>query len=91
MAPARGGWADAAIVDRFTRFCERSVAALGDLIGMGCTINEPNIVSLMGYVSAVFPPAFATSRVRRVNENMIAADRKSYDAIESGPATSRSG
>ena len=45
-----------AIVDRFTRFCERTVAHLGDLIAIGCTINEPNIVSLMGYVGGAFPP-----------------------------------
>jgi len=28
-----------------------------DLIGMGCTINEPNVVSVLGYISAEFPPA----------------------------------
>ncbi|MDQ1535110.1 MAG: beta-glucosidase, partial [Actinomycetota bacterium] len=32
---ARGGWAEPAVVDHFARVCERSVAALGDLIGMG--------------------------------------------------------
>ena len=53
---SRGGWAEPAVVDHFARFCERSVAALGDLIGMGCTINEPNVVSVLGFISAEFPP-----------------------------------
>lgn len=83
---ARGGWAEPSVVDHFARFCERSVAALGDLIGMGCTINEPNVVSVLGYVSGEFPPGgrdFAA--FGRVNEHMIAAHRKSYDVIKAGP------
>ena len=83
---ARGGWAEPAIVDAFTRFCERSVAALGDLIAIGCTINEPNIVSLMGYLSGVFPPGLHDfGAYPRANENLLAAHRRSYDAIKSGP------
>ena len=82
---ARGGWAEPAIVDHFARFCERSVAALGDLIGMGCTINEPNVVSVLGYVSGEFPPGVQDfAAFGRVNEHMIAAHRKSYDVIKSG-------
>ena len=59
----RGGWDEPEIVDRFARFCERTVAHLGDLIAIGCTINEPNIVSLIGYVVGRFPPGRA--RLRR--------------------------
>src|SRR6478736_3447357 len=82
---ARGGWSDPAIVDHFARFCERSVAALGDLIGMGCTINEPNVVSVLGYVSGEFPPgARDFDRFAKANEHLIAAHRKSYDVIKAG-------
>ena len=38
-----GGWEDAKSVDRFARYCERAGAALGDLVGRACTINEANI------------------------------------------------
>ena len=31
------------------RFCERATRHLGDLIGMGCTINEPNTPMLISY------------------------------------------
>jgi beta-glucosidase len=40
---ADGGWESDATVDRFTRYCERATAHLGDLIGLGCTINEANL------------------------------------------------
>ena len=58
----RAGWRrwaagrSEAIVDRFARYCERTVAHLGDLIPMACTINEPNVVSLIGYRVGAFPP-----------------------------------
>jgi beta-glucosidase len=39
---ARGGWEDSGTPDRFARYCERSAKAIGDLIEIACTINEPN-------------------------------------------------
>jgi beta-glucosidase len=39
---ARGGWEDEGTAESFARYCERSARHLGDLIGMACTINEPN-------------------------------------------------
>jgi beta-glucosidase len=83
---SRGGWAEPAIVDHFARFCEHAVDALGDLIAMGCTINEPNVVSVLGYISGEFPPGLRDfAAFAKVNENMIAAHRKSYDVIKAGP------
>jgi beta-glucosidase len=46
---ADGGWTDARTADRFARFCERATRHLGDLIGMGCTINEPNTPMLISH------------------------------------------
>ena len=83
-----GGWTDPAIVDRFARFCEHAVAHLGDLIGMGCTINEPNIVSLMGHMVGAFPPGHRDlGEYAAANEHLKAAHRKSYDVIKAGPGT----
>ena len=53
---ARGGWEAPDAPERFARFCERAVAHLGDLIGWGCTLNEPNVVGVMGYTMGAFPP-----------------------------------
>ena len=81
-----GGWENEQIVDRFARYCERAVAQLGDLVAIGCTINEPNIVSLMGYMLGAFPPGRSDRGAYAVvNENLKAAHRRAYDALKSGP------
>jgi beta-glucosidase len=46
---ADGGWADERTAERFARFCETATRHLGDLIGMACTINEPNTPVLVSY------------------------------------------
>jgi beta-glucosidase len=84
-ATADGGWHDDRIVDRFIRFCEYAAGQLGDLITRACTINEPNVVSYIGYQVGVFPPGVLDADLwRRAYENMIEAHRKSYDAIKAG-------
>lgn len=83
---ARGGWEDPGIVDAFGRFCERAVAHLGDLVGIGCTINEPNVVSICGYLIGIFPPGKNDlAAYARVNDVMIDAHRRAYEVIKAGP------
>jgi len=86
-AAADGGWANPVTAERFARFCEHAVAALGDRIGMACTINEPNIVPLMGWLMGAFPPGktqdldgYAASTA-----TLIDAHRRAVDALKSGP------
>jgi beta-glucosidase len=52
---AAGGWEDPKTPERFARFCERATRYLGDLIGAGCTLNEPNL-SLLLTKSGIIPP-----------------------------------
>jgi beta-glucosidase len=83
---ARGGWHAPEVVDRFARYCERAAAHLGDEIGIACTLNEPNIVSLLGYLIGDFAPGHRDfHEYAKVNEHLIAAHRASYDAVKSGP------
>jgi beta-glucosidase len=84
---ALGGWQAPEIVDRFTRFCEHAVTHLGDLITIGCTINEPNISSLMGYLWGTHPPGRRgdIDAYRRATEHFLRAHRSAYDVIKSGP------
>jgi beta-glucosidase len=83
---ARGGWVAPEIVDKFARFCEGAVAHLGSEIGIACTINEPNVVSMLGYLIGDFPPGHRDfGEYAKVNEHLIAAHRKAYDALKSGP------
>src|SRR5207245_1613206 len=51
---ALDGWTDPRTAERFARYVERATAHLGDLVGWACTINEPNIVSAMGFRHGVF-------------------------------------
>jgi len=83
---AAGAWEALHAPDRFARFCERATAHLGDLIGMAATLNEPNVVSTMGWRLGLFPPR-VRDRVRRdiVNHALVTAHRKAVDAIRSGP------
>ena len=66
---ADGGWLDDRTPERFARFAEYAVQALGDLCSLWCTINEPVIFATMGYLNGEFPPGMrdigATLRVAR--------------------------
>ena len=78
----RGGWEQAETADRFAAYCERAAAHLSDGIRRACTINEPSMVSTIGYLWGVFPPGKRDVGLRRqVNEVMVDAHRKAVDAI----------
>ena len=81
-----GGWESRVTAERFARFCERAVAHLGDVVGMHCTLNEPNIVALMGHYLAVFPPGKSDETALDQSTNvLIRAHQLAVDAIRSGP------
>ncbi len=82
----RGGWEAADAPERFARFCQRAVAHLGDLVGWACTLNEPNIVAMMGYGYGIFPPGLRDwDRRREVNGALCRAHRLGTEALRSGP------
>jgi beta-glucosidase len=84
-ATADGGWSDPAIVDRFGRFCEATIGHLGDLVARACTINEPNIVSYMGYMAGVFPPGCRDrDRWLWASDNFVAAHRRAVEVLKAG-------
>lgn len=51
-----GGWASAEAPESFHRFVRRTVAELGELVDLWCTINEPNIYAANGWMVGEFPP-----------------------------------
>ncbi|HEV8065018.1 MAG TPA: family 1 glycosylhydrolase, partial [Acidimicrobiales bacterium] len=83
---ARGGWESADAPDRFASFVARAAARLGDLIGTACTINEPNVIGVMGYNVGTFPPGVKDDLGRHiaVNEQMVRAHRLAVEALRSG-------
>jgi beta-glucosidase len=83
-----GSWESLHAPARFARYCERVTAHLGDLIGMACTINEPNVVATMGWCLGIFPPR-VRDRLRRDTVNQACLKERGrvngVEAIRSGP------
>ncbi|MGH9027885.1 MAG: glycoside hydrolase family 1 protein [Acidimicrobiia bacterium] len=86
-AAADGGWENPVTAERFARFCEHAGGALGDEIGIACTLNEPNIVNLMGWVMGMFPPGKTDdmSAYGRATATLIDGHRRAVDALKAGP------
>jgi beta-glucosidase len=83
-----GGWEEPVVAERFARFCEHAAAHLGDETGMVCTINEPNVVAVLGYYLGLFPPGKRDEDVtNRAIDNLVRAHRLGYEAIKAGPGT----
>ena len=76
----RGGWLAGDAVERFTRYCERVSRELGELMPWTCTINEPQIVALFGYLTGHHPPGVQDAEAwRRVTRTLIEAHRAVVD------------
>ncbi len=86
---ARGGWEAPDAPERFGRFVARATAHLGDLIGWACTLNEPNVIGVMGYTVGQFPPGAKDEFGRHlaVNDAMVRAHRRAVEALRSGPGS----
>jgi beta-glucosidase len=82
----RGGWEAPDAGDRFVRFVARASDAFGDLIGLAVTLNEPNVMAVMGYTKGEFPPGVKDlGRHLAVNETLARAHLMAVDALRSGP------
>jgi beta-glucosidase len=80
----RGGWENPETADLFADFCERAASRLDGLMVRACTINEPNIVALMGWGLGVFPPGKRDRRaIGQVTEVFVDAHRKAVSALRS--------
>lgn len=81
----QGGWEDPATVERFARFAERAAARLDGLMTRACTINEPNIVTFIGWGLGFFPPGkqVDAAEQERISQTFVAAHRAGVEAIRS--------
>lgn len=79
----KGGYINDRFPELFERYCDRAAAALGDLIGWACTINEPEGPGDTGWVLGVHPPGIRGDRegADRVTENLLEAHRRGAAAI----------
>lgn len=88
----RGGWGAPDTADLFARFAGWSAEGLSDLLSIACTINEPNIVATMGFLTGVFPPGLQDPGAReRANGVLIDAHHKAAAAIRRAAPACRVG
>jgi len=86
------GWETEAVVPLFEKFTSRVVETLREYCNLWCTINEPNIYALLGYVRGVFPPGKSDLRLStKVHANMARAHAAAYRAIHMLQPESRVG
>ncbi len=80
----KGGWAASGASRAFMPFVHRIVDDLGDLVQIWCTINEPSIYGLSGWITGDFPPGKRGDLASffRVTGNMRRAHELAYVAIK---------
>ena len=79
---ASGGWADAHIVGRFARYARRCVEWFGELVDAWVPINEPNVITGLGYLLGHHPPGLRNPLVaRRTVPHLLRAHAVAYHAI----------
>ena len=83
----RGGWEADGAGELFAAFVAKAAAGLGDVVGRACTINEPNVIGVMGYNQGEFPPGVKDDLRRHlaVNDILVRAHRLAVDALRAGP------
>jgi beta-glucosidase len=59
---ARGGWEWPGAPAAFAAFASRVAAELGDLVDLWCTLNEPNVFAVKGYLAGQWPPGVRDPR-----------------------------
>ena len=80
----KGGWSATGAAHAFMPYVHRVVDELGDLIGLWCTINEPSIYAVNGWITGEFPPGRHSDvgGTYRVTSNMHRAHELAYGAIK---------
>lgn len=77
-----GGWENDKVVDLFSNYVDKVVEALGGLVDLWCTINEPNVYAAMGYFLGEFPPGkHDLTAAYQVMTNMVKAHGAAYHRI----------
>ena len=76
------GWETDAVVPLFEKFVRKVVEALKEYTSLWCTVNEPNVYALNGYITGDFPPGKHNMRLAMVViANMLKAHAAAYRAI----------
>jgi beta-glucosidase len=78
----RGGWERRGTAEDFARFCGVVAESLGELPALAITINEPNILALLGFEDGRFPPGKTDRQARlRASEVLIDGHRRAVETL----------
>ena len=78
----KDGWEHEEVVALFEKFVRKTVDALKEYCTLWCTINEPNVYALSGYVAGDFPTKRRGVNVAmQVMTNMLRGHAAAYRAI----------
>ena len=78
----RGGWDSDEAVEVFARFARAATDALGDLLQIVNTINEPSVVAVVGHLMGFFPPRVTDVKTtHRVSVNLLKAHAAAAEAV----------
>ena len=87
-----GGFYQKENISYWVDYCERLFGVLGDRVNDWCTVNEPEVVSIMGYQMKMFPPGKrSVLKTIRVMRNMIDAHSQVYHRLKSHSSEIRVG
>jgi len=77
-----GGWENEEAVSYFSEFSKRVVEGLREYCTLWCTINEPNVLTTLGYLTGEFPPGKKSlSSLYQVVQNLVKAHTAAYHTI----------
>ncbi len=75
----KGGWENTDTIRFFSRFAEKAVLELGNVVQYWITINEPLVLAVMAYFHGKWPPCKQSFDVMLyVTNNMLKAHVESY-------------
>ena len=89
---ARGGWLAPDALDVFERYVTTVARRLGNAMTFACTINEPQIIAVFGYLTGQMPPAISNEALaEQVNHVLMQAHRRAVAVLRREAPAVRSG
>ena len=77
-----GGWETEAVVPLFEKYVRKVVEALQEYATTWCTVNEPNVYAVAGYLGQGFPPGKNDRKLAvQVLANLLRGHAAAYRAI----------
>ena len=79
---ALGGWENPQSPELFTKYCERVVQHIGDLISVASTLNEPNIPMVLRWLN--LPPALIAAQGAMLRAAASASGSERFSSMFAG-------